>query len=221
MNARKKTPAPAAKVQRGRPPIAEVAQYRERILDATAAVFLEKGFERASTNEIALRAQASKQTIYSLFPTKAELFVGVMTACAEQLYAPHTYYIESNRPPREALTSAGEGMLRLFRSPEFLALYRILVAQVQTFPKPALALSRAYVERGYGLLAEYLQSRQIGGPDYHRAAARFVSFVLGDFVINATLDPGLRMSDRALRARVKEAVDDFFRLYPEPTEKEK
>jgi AcrR family transcriptional regulator len=50
MNARKKTPAPAAKVQRGRPPIAEVAQYRERILDATAAVFLEKGFERASTN---------------------------------------------------------------------------------------------------------------------------------------------------------------------------
>jgi AcrR family transcriptional regulator len=218
MAVRKKTAIPV-KVPRGRPPIAEAAQYRERILDATAAVFLEKGFERASTNEIALRAQASKQTIYSLFPTKAELFVGVMTACTEQLYAPLTYYIESNQPPRQALTGMGERLLRLFRSPEFLALYRILVAQVQTFPKPALALSRGYVERGYGLLAEYLRSRRIGGPDYHKAAARFVSFVLGDFVINATLDPGVRMSDRTLHARVKEAVDDFFRLYTEPAEK--
>jgi hypothetical protein len=70
------------------------------------------------------------------------------------------------------------------------------------------------MERGQGLLAEYLQSRRIGGPGYRKSAAQFVSFVLGDFVLNAMLNPDCRMSERALRAGVKKAVEDFLRLHP-------
>ncbi len=211
-NARSKTTAPV-KVPRGRPPIVEAVKYRKRILDATAAVFLEKGYERASTNEIARRAQTSKQTLYSLFPSKAELFIGVMTARIEHLFARHAYYIASDEPPRQVLAAMGEMMLRIFRSHEFLALYRILVAQVHTFPEPALMLWRACVERGYTLLAEYLRTRGLGGPEYEHSASRFVSFVLGDYVLNAMLDPALRMSERDLRQRVDEAVDDFLQLH--------
>ena len=40
--------------------------------------FFEKGYGRANTSEIARRAKTSKQTLYSLFPTKADLFVGVI-----------------------------------------------------------------------------------------------------------------------------------------------
>lgn len=197
---------------RGRPPLDNAE--RKRILDATTKVFLENGFRRAGTSEIARRARTSKQTLYALFPTKADLFVGVISAHTEQLFAQHAYYIESGKIPRQALTEIGHMVMKMFSAPEFLALYRIVVAEAHNFPDLARQLWRECMERGQGLLAEYLQSRRIGGPGYRKSAAQFVSFVLGDFVLNAMLNPDCRMSERALHAGVKKAVEDFLRLHP-------
>jgi TetR/AcrR family transcriptional repressor of mexJK operon len=205
------------KVPRGRPQQGEAEGYRQRILDATTAVFLEKGFARSSTNEIARRAQTSKQTLYTLFPTKAALFVGVMSAHTEQLFARHMDFLESSKAPRDALTDIGRMMLKMFSAPEFLALYRILVAEAHNFPDLARELWCECVEQGYGLLAEYLRTRRIGGPNYRKSAAQFISFVLGDFVINVMLNPDLELSERAVRSRVRQAVEDFLRLHSSPS----
>jgi TetR/AcrR family transcriptional regulator, mexJK operon transcriptional repressor len=198
--------------QRGRPPLDR--DERKRILDATAKVFLERGFRRASTSEIARRAHTSKQTLYALFPTKADLFVGVIGAHTEHLFARHAYFIESGKSPRQTLTEMGHLTLKMFSAPEFLALYRIVVAEAHEFPDLARQLWQQCLGRGYGLLAEYLQSRRIGGPRYAKSAAQFVSFVLGDFILNAVLNPDCCTSERALHAGVKKAVEDFLRLHP-------
>jgi AcrR family transcriptional regulator len=211
--ATRKTPRPASSApSRGRPPLDQAE--RKRILDATTAVFLQKGFARASTTEIARRARTSKQTLYALFPTKADLFAAVIGAHTEQLFARHIEYIESGKPPRQALTEMGDMVLDLFSAPTFLALYRILVAEADSFPDLARNLWNNCVDRGYGLLAEYLKSRRIGGLAYRKSAAQFVSFILGDFILNAMLNPDLVLSRRALRARVHDAVDDFLILHP-------
>ena len=202
------------KVPRGRPLRGEAEHYRERILDATTAVFLEKGFEGASTNEIARRAQTSKQTLYTLFPTKADLFVGVMNAHMEQLFSRHMDYVESGKAPRRVLAEIGYKVLKMLSAPDFLALHRIVVAEVYRFPDLARAVWRECVERGQVLLAEYLQTHRIGGPNYIKSAAQFNSFVLGDFFINVMLNPDLELSERAIRSRVREAVEDFLRLHP-------
>jgi AcrR family transcriptional regulator len=204
------------KIRRGRPPLSEVEHYRERILDATTAVFLEKGFERASTNEIARRAQTSKQTLYALFPTKADLFAGVMLVHTEQLFSRHTYYTESGKAPRQALTEMGYRGLSLFTSPEFLVLYRIMVAETRKFPDLARELWREGVDRGNKLLEEYLKTRRIGGPNYGKSAAQFVCLLMGDFVLNAMLNPDVELSERAVRGRVRDAVRDFLYLHPVP-----
>lgn len=198
---------------RGRPPLGETE--RKRILGVTASVFLEKGFERTSTNEISRRARASKQTLYALFPTKADLFIGVMSAHTEKIFARHDYYIASEKPPRMALTEIGQTVLGMFTNPEFQALYRIVVAEARSFPHLASQLRRECAERGYALLAEYLRSRRIGCTDYRRAADRFVSLVLGDFLLNGMLDPGMAWSRRIVLQRVRQAVDDFFLIYPQ------
>jgi AcrR family transcriptional regulator len=197
---------------RGRPRLADAE--RKRILDATTAVFLEKGFKRASTNEIARRARTSKQTLYALFPAKADLFVGVVSAHTEQLFSHHAYYIESEKPPRQALTEIGERTLSMFSSPTFLALYRIVVAETPHFPELGRQLWTVCMERGCTLLAEYLKSRRIGGREPRRAAAQFVSMVLGDFLMSAMLRPDMPLSRPALKARVKEAVKSFLVLHP-------
>jgi len=201
---------------RGRPPLDEAE--RRRILEATTAVFLEHGFQRASTAAIARRARTSKQTIYGLFPTKADLFAAVMSAHTEQLFARHVEYIESGKPPRKALTEMGTMVLDLFCSPTFLSLYRILVAEAESFPDLARQLWQVCAARGYGLLAEYLKSRRIGGPNWSKSAMQFVSFILGDFILNAMLNPDHVFEGRELRSRVRDAVRDFLLLHPEPNE---
>jgi len=210
------TPSPK-KSLRGRPPLNDAA--RKRILAVTGRVFLERGYEHASTAEIARRARTSKQTLYALFPSKAELFVAVTSAHTEALFARHTEYLASAQPPREALTDMGIEILELFTAPRFLALYRILVAESHRFPDLARLLWDRCQVRGRELLAAYLRSRRIGGPRYDRSAAKFVSFILGDYVINAMLNPDLELSSRMIRSRIREAVDDFLILHPVPAAK--
>jgi AcrR family transcriptional regulator len=205
-------PAKLPRSTPGRPPLTDLD--RKRILDSTTAVFLEHGYARASTSEIARRARTSKQTLYALFPTKADLFVAVIGAHTDALFARHIQFIESSAPPREALTDIGYMILKMFSGAQFLALYRIVVAEAPSFPDLARQLWHSCMARGRVLLGEYLRSRRIGGPAYEKSAAQFISFVLGDFVINAMLNPDLELSERALRARVREAVSDFICLHP-------
>lgn len=203
-----KTPKPT----RGRPPL--TPSDRARILAATTAAFLEHGYARASTSEIARRARTSKQTLYALYPTKADLFVAVISAHTDTLFAKHMEYIESDVSPQQALFDIGCMMLRMFSAPKFLALYRILVAETHNFPNLTRQLWHTCMERGRNLLADYLRSRRIGGPRFDKSAAQFISFVLGDYVINAMLNPDLKLTNRVLRARVRQAVNDFLCLHP-------
>ena len=58
----------------GRPPKELAGQAEERLLDAAREVFLERGFEGASIDEIAEAARSGKPTIYARFPNKPALF---------------------------------------------------------------------------------------------------------------------------------------------------
>ncbi len=48
------------------------------LLDIAGKEFIAHGFEGASITEIAKRANSSKPTFYSRFPTKEKLFVAVL-----------------------------------------------------------------------------------------------------------------------------------------------
>src|ERR1700674_1345265 len=78
----KKIPAARAKrsaVRFGRPPKELAGEVDTRILDAARKVFLERGFEGASIDEIAEVARSGKPTIYARFRDKRALFTEVVT----------------------------------------------------------------------------------------------------------------------------------------------
>jgi AcrR family transcriptional regulator len=54
------------------------AETRQRVLDAAAAAFETRGFDKASIDDIAAGAGLTKGAVYSSFRTKEELFVAVM-----------------------------------------------------------------------------------------------------------------------------------------------
>jgi len=62
----------------GRPPKDVAGDVEERILDAAQRVFLKRGFQSASIDEIAELAPASKPTIYAHFAGKEALFAAVV-----------------------------------------------------------------------------------------------------------------------------------------------
>src|SRR6201982_3807108 len=69
----------------GRPPKDLAGDVKARILNAAQRVFLKKGYQGASLDEIAEGAPASKPTIYSHFPGKEALFEAVVARVLEGL----------------------------------------------------------------------------------------------------------------------------------------
>lgn len=56
------------------------AQRRAQILDAAETVFAVRGYHGATTREIAHMADLSEGTLYNYFPSKRDLFIGLMTS---------------------------------------------------------------------------------------------------------------------------------------------
>src|ERR1700693_1748985 len=69
----------------GRPPKEQAGDVKARILDAAQRVFLKRGYQSASLDEIAETAPASKPTIYAHFPGKEALFEAVVARVIEGL----------------------------------------------------------------------------------------------------------------------------------------
>ncbi len=57
----------------------------EKILDAALQIFAESGFEAATTNAIAERAEVSIGSVYQFFPNKAALLIQLNLRCLDDL----------------------------------------------------------------------------------------------------------------------------------------
>ncbi len=64
-----------------------VAARKSQILEAAARVFSQKGYERATTREIAEAADVSEGTLYNYFSNKQALLIGVAKAYADEIAA--------------------------------------------------------------------------------------------------------------------------------------
>ncbi|GAB5522125.1 MAG: TetR/AcrR family transcriptional regulator [Rhodothermales bacterium] len=83
---------------------------REAMLEAAAQVFAEHGFDNATLDEIALRAEFGKGTLYNYFSSKEELLLAVI----ERLYAQFYTTIEEGFAIERVSTEPFERILRDF-----------------------------------------------------------------------------------------------------------
>ncbi|MBX3056091.1 MAG: TetR/AcrR family transcriptional regulator [Anaerolineae bacterium] len=64
-----------------------IAARQAQILDAAAHVFSQKGYQNATTKEIAEVADVSEGTLYNYFANKRDLLIGVARAYADEIMA--------------------------------------------------------------------------------------------------------------------------------------
>ena len=191
---------------------------RDQILAGARRVFLRNGFAAASTDAIAAEAKVSKRTLYVYYPSKEELFAGIMRELS--LENPQTRALES----MEEMTPGSEEELRrdllelankivaTMMQPGYLALLRTTIADTHRFPQLG-GLFRATVrERAMRSFAVFIErSRERGvvgsGVDEETAARMFV----GPLLTYAVLD-GL-LAEGPPRLPAQGMIEDIVDLY--------
>jgi AcrR family transcriptional regulator len=143
-------------VRSGRPPRALAGEVEERILDAAAKVFLERGFEGASVEEIADVARAGKPTIYARYPGKEALFAAVMARKVRETTSSFESIAPTGATIEERLASIAVAVLRKVLVADTVGLMRATVAEARRFPDLAASVPRMGRARGTEAVAQLL-----------------------------------------------------------------
>ncbi len=112
-------------------------QLREHILWIAKDVFLEMGFERASMDLVAARAQTSKRSLYAHFESKEKLYLAVIDLVRglflSRLKMPGDY----SEKPAEALTMFCGRYLEILLYQSSIQMCRVSMAETARFPQGA------------------------------------------------------------------------------------
>ncbi len=99
--------------QRSRP---TRAQTRARLLQAASEVFAERGYDRASLDEVAAAAGLTKGAVYSSFAGKDELFYALMAERIDERLTLVTEAVDRQGTPEAIASDAGSGLVGLISS---------------------------------------------------------------------------------------------------------
>jgi len=219
----KKIPVAKAKrsaVRFGRPPKELAGEVDARILDAARKVFLERGFEGASIDEIAEVARSGKPTIYARFRDKRALFTAVVTRDVLARITEFKSEVPTGATIEERLTSAGITLVHWGFDSDRIALMRLAVAEARRFPDLASTVSRTArdlsTELGVRLLGELAQSDELSSlpafaPERLATTARlFLDLVAVPMLLRALFEVNLKVLDAEIDAHVARSVAFFL-----------
>jgi TetR/AcrR family transcriptional repressor of mexJK operon len=207
----------AVKATRRAPRLASGGAIRE----AAARLFLEKGYQATSMDEVAAAARISKQTIYTHFSSKDELFRDLVLGNAGR--------VEDFAQGMAAAFDAGEelevGLRKLARlyagfviRPEVLQLRRLVVGEAGRFPELARTYYEQVPERVYRALASLFDDLAAQGrlriDDPVLAAHHFAWLILGMPLDRAMFMPADKPARRdELDQQADAAVRVFLAAY--------
>ena len=189
----------------------------EQILSAAADLFLQEGFDGASVAAIAKLAGASKETLYSRFSTKKELFEAVISRKTEILLRQFSRLLAAGQPVEKTLERYGLDLLNFMLMPETQRLNRTVIASAPQFPELAKHYWHACPRRERQQLAEYLEGQRKTGilvmPDVDKAAELFFSLCLGEFLSYAYLLVEEVPTAAAKKSHIRAAVRVFLAAF--------
>jgi AcrR family transcriptional regulator len=151
---------------------------RRQIIDGARAVFLSKGFDAASMNDIARAAGVSKGTLYVYFHDKERLFEAIVDQeCASQ--AEGIFDLDpDDHDVAAALKRLGAAYVRFLCRPEKASPIRTVIAIADRMPDLGRKFYEAGPARGIAKLAAYLAAQVEAGvlviEDCEIAAAQFM-----------------------------------------------
>ena len=209
-----------AAVRFGRPPKELAGEVDQRILDSAHRIFLERGFEGASIEEIATAARSGKPTIYARYRDKRALFTAVMMRDVVSSISEFKGEVPTEGTVEKRLTSAAITLLHLVFESDRIALMRLAVAEANRFPDVASNVGRKArelsTEIGVHLLGQLTQSGELSSlpafaPERLSTTARFLlDLVAVPMLLRALFEVNLKTLDAEIDAHVARNVTFFL-----------
>jgi AcrR family transcriptional regulator len=156
------------------------AVRRDEVLDAALIEFAERGFEGASTEDIARRAGISQPYLFRLFGTKKELFKASAARCLREMLELFQRAAEGKRG-HEALEAIGRAYQQQLESDRVR-----LRAQMQAYAACDDPEIRAVVRAGYGDLVAYV--RRVSGGNWQTVWGFFATGMLLNVLASMHVD---------------------------------
>jgi AcrR family transcriptional regulator len=206
------------RVRPGRPPKDLAGDVEGRILDAAEKLFLEKGFQSASIDQIADMAPASKPTVYAHFPGKEALFSAVVARIINGL-SDFEGYVPKGRTVHDKLTSLASAIVERGIE-DSVGVVRATIAEAQRFPDLSRHVHEASRNRAVDAVSLLLnnatktlppQSKQIFNSKRRLATAQiFMDFTLLPMLMRALIGDSAKTLREDLPSFVRERVDFFL-----------
>ncbi len=131
-------------------------QLREHMLWAAKDVFLEMGFERASMDLVASRAEASKRSLYAHFESKERLFLAVIELVRAlfltRLKEPGDY---ADTPEEALVLFCGQYLETMLYGPS-VRMCRISMAESERFPEQSALYFDVLFTQVHARLSNYV-----------------------------------------------------------------
>lgn len=206
------------RVRPGRPPKGLAADVEGRILDAAEKLFLEKGFQSTSVDEIAEQAPASKPTIYSHFAGKEALFAAVVARVINGLTS-FEGYVPGGRTVQEKLTGLGTAITERAID-NSVDVFRATIAEAQRSPGLSRDVHEASRKRAAGAVSQLLNeathtlataSKALFGPKRIMGTAQiFMDLILLPMLMRSLMGEDAKSLRKELPHFVRERVNFFL-----------
>ncbi|KQQ33003.1 hypothetical protein ASF61_13040 [Duganella sp. Leaf126] len=171
--------------RRGRPPADSAGDVTARLLAAASRLFLARGYDGTSCDQVALDAGAGKASIYARYANKAALFSAVI----DQLLAgtPAHDAVAAELGLEQRLAAVGMQVVQDALAPDALALLRLLVAELPRLGDGARA-DQLFLQSGVRRVAAVIALHDAGAMAQARVAAQqFLDAVLAPLLLRAML----------------------------------
>lgn len=192
-----------------------------QILEGAQSVFLRRGFDAASMNDIAREAGVSKGTIYVYFNNKDDLFVELCEHHRQTTFGKLIGQLDKGFSTREELTEFGVALVTLITSPTAIQAQRIVLGVCDRKPELASRFYDRGPKRSLIAIIEYLNKMIAAGVIVPLNAER-AAYQLFDLFLSGLYRPRLfgalpdAPSPELIRSNVESAVDFFFKAYSKP-----
>lgn len=177
-------------------------ERRRSLLEVAAQLFMSKGYDGVSIDEIIVRAGGTKTAIYKYFGGKSDLFREVV----DNLSAEHAPSVPEIRgaDPDDYLRATGRHVLGQLLSANSIKLHRMVVGAKQS------SASRMVFHRMHEVVIKQLGAQigeALGPAEGARLARIFVSMVGGEQLLHQLVAGAAPPPPRDLGRRVEEAVE--------------
>lgn len=173
-------------------------------------MFLDRGFEATSCEQVIALARAGKASLYARYANKEALFEAVIRRTVDEALEP-AGQVDATMPLRERLIVVGTSLLEHSLQPEAVALMRAIIAVAPRMPELAQHVDRIGWEVGVRRVAEAITARHPGDPvmvaEAWAAAARFIELVFVPHQMRALLGDSAALLKAHARRRIEIAID--------------